>query len=216
MLVVAISAVLFWSTKDLSWVSLSADARRYASGAVTADAIAALWILIGVAGTAASLAAGPAFARFLRAGGWPEVRWQVARAAGVTAAAAVALTRLHLLERSMTFEQAPGSAAYLGWFFAALALLWAMLLLWRQAAMTVAARLELSPRVRAAQIVLYAVTTTAAFAIPSVAQIWIGQIKPDNWMLGTGALWLIFFFRSEPARLWWAWHRAKQLRAAAE
>ena len=216
MVAVMASAYFFWFFQNLTWVPLSAEAHREARGAVTADAIDGLCVVMGVAVTVGALAAGPALARFLRAGGWPVIRRQVAWAAGATAVAAAALTQFLLLARSMTLDHVPALVVFLPWFIAALVPLGAALWFWSQAAMTMAGRLELQPGVRAVQIMLNAVATIAATAIPSLVMIWVGQTRPSVWlMIGASVLYFYAGCRSAPARLWWAWHRAQQLRAAA-
>ena len=211
---VLIALSYLWSAQRFSWVPLSAEAYRQASGAVAADVMAGLVVILGVAVACAGLVAGRALVRFLRAGGWPAIRRPVAWAAGVTAVAAGALNRLFLLAKPMTSEQAPKSWTYTTSLIAALVLLGAALLLWRQAAVTTARRLELRPGVRAVQIMLNAVAATAASAMPPVVFIWSAQIRSDNWSLGIGVMWLVVACTSAPARLWWAWHRAQQLRTA--
>jgi hypothetical protein len=213
MVVIAMSAFLFWSTHDLLWVPASADGHRYATAAVTTDVMTGLWIVSGVAITAAGLAAGPALVRLRRAGGWKGTGWPAARAAGATVLAAAALTRVHLLERSRTLDQVPGSGVWISWSIAAMVLLGSALVLWRQVVMAIAGRLELSPRVRAVQIVLYTASATAIATTGSIQWIWIGQVRSSDWLLANGAFWILYRIRSEPARLYWAWHRARQLRA---
>jgi hypothetical protein len=210
-----ISAVLFWSFQNLTVVALSADAYRQARGAVPADAMVGLCVVVGVAVAVSGLAAGPALTRFLRAGGWPWIRRPVAVAAGATGVAAAALTQLLLLARSMTLEQFPGSMAFLAWFIATMVPLGAALWFWRQAVVIMAGRIELRPGVRAVQVMLNAVATSAAFAITPVGLIWTGLTGSMAWLVvPSGVFFLFSTGRSAPARLWCAWHRARRLRAA--
>jgi len=206
--------VVFWSTQNLSRVPLSAEAYRQARWSASADAMAGLCVVIGVAVTAGGLAARPALARFLRTGGWPGIRRPVAWAFGSTVAGAGTLTWFLLLSRSMTLEEASGSLAYWAWLIATLVPLGAALLFWRRAAMTVAGRLELQPEVCAVQIFMNAVTTAAANLVTSVLFIWYGQTHASNWLLGAGLVHLVVRSGPVPGRLWWAWHRAQQLRTA--
>jgi len=206
--------VVFWSTQNLSRVPLSAEAYHQARWPASADAMAGLCIVIGVAVTAGGLAAGPALARFLRTGGWPGIRRPVAWAAAATVAGAGMLTQLLLLSGSMTLEEAPGSLAYWAWLIATMVPLGAALLFWRRAAMTVAGRLELQPGACAVQILMNAVTTAAANLVTSVLFIWYGQTHANNWLLGAGLVHLVVRSGPVPGRLWWAWHRAQQLRTA--
>jgi hypothetical protein len=207
--------VVFWSTQNLSRVPLSAETYHQARWPASADAMAGLCIVIGVAVTAGGLAAGPALARFLRTGGWPGIRRQVAWAAAATVAGTGMLTQLLLLSGSMTLEEASGSLAYWAWLIATLVPLGAALLFWRRAAMTVAGRLELQPGVCAVQVLVNAVTTAAANLVTSVLFIWYGQTHANNWLLGAGLVHLVVRSGPVPGRLWWAWHRVQHLRAAA-
>lgn len=210
-----VSLVLFWSVQAFTWAPTPPENYDKARGAVAAGAMVGLCVVVGVTVITGALAAGPAFVRFLRAGGWPEIRRQVALAAGLTAVAVAALTRLLLVARSITWEQLPGSVAYMTWFVAALVPLGAALLLWRKAAITVAGRLDLRPGVRAVQVMLTAVATIAAEAMSAVLPIWIGQARSDAVLLSAGLVLLVVRSRPAPARLWQAWHRARQLRAGA-
>jgi hypothetical protein len=203
-----------WSVQKFTWIPLPAQANRQGWGAVPADAMAGLGVIFGVAVAGSGLAAGPAFARFLRAGGWPAIKRPVTRAAGVTAMAAGALTRLFLLARPMTSGPAPKSWAYSTSLIAALALLGAALLLWRQAAKTIARRLELRPGVRAVQIMLNTVARITATGMPPVVLIWNAQTRSDYLTLGVGVWWLVIVWTSVPSRLWQAWHWGQQLRTA--
>jgi hypothetical protein len=60
-----------------------------------------------------------------------------------------------------------------------------------------------------------AVTTAAANLVTSVLFIWYGQTHANNWLLGAGLVHLVVRSGPVPGRLWWAWHRVQQLRAAA-
>ena len=126
---------------------------RRRAGQVTAALMSwsAVAVLAGVTVLARGLAALPAFARFVRAGGWPKIRRRVAWAAGATAAAAAGLTGLILVTRSRTLAQQDLSWAYFsGLMVTALALAVAVRL-WTSAATATARRLDLAPRVRAAE-----------------------------------------------------------------
>ena len=206
--------VVFWSTQNLSRVPLSAEAYRQARWSASADAMAGLCVVIGVAVTVGGLAAGPTLARFLRTGGWPGIRRPAAWAAAATVTGAGTLTWFLLLSRSMTLEETSGSLAYWAWLIATLVPLGAALLFWKRAAMTVAGRLELQPGVRAVQVLVTAVTTAAASLVTSVLFIWFGQTHANYWLLGAGLVHLVARSGPVPGRLWWAWHRARQLRAA--
>ena len=129
--------------------------------------LAGILAFTGVCVLASALVAAPAFVAFLREGGWPKIRRRVAWAAGATVAAGGALAGLVLGQRSMSFAQLSQSWAYfIGVAATGLALVVA-LGLWASAAAATAKHLKLAPRARAAQLLLAAVTLTAALAIVS-------------------------------------------------
>jgi len=206
------SLIYFWSLLSLAWIPLSAGDYRWTKGAVAADALAGLCVAIGVAVIGGGLAGVPTLVRFLRAGGWPGIRRQVTLAAVTTAVAAGALIRLHLIVSSMTYGQMMKSDAYLTWSIATLLLLEGALLLWRQAATAMASRLDIPPGVRAVQLVLSAVAASAFLAIAPVQVIWTGQAQHQGWLLGLGAVLLVYFTRTAPYRLRGAWRLAGELR----
>lgn len=124
---------------------------------------------------AGALAAGPAFGRFLRAGGWRSARRHVLRAAG-TAAAAVA--GLATAARVATYTQRNGGDWLYSMAFIVMALLvWAALALWTRAAAVVAARLALSRAVLATEVALAGVVT-AGMAVMTVATAACGPSSP--------------------------------------
>ena len=206
------SLIYFWSMQSLARIWLSAEVYRCGNGAVAADALAALCAVIGVAVVVGGLAALPALVRFLRAGGWPDIRQQAARAVATTAVGAGALTRLLLMARSMTYEQLLTSDTYTIWFVVTLLLLQAALLLWWRAATATAERLDLAPGVRAVQVVLGAAATSALLAIAPVQCIWTAQVQDRGWLLGLGVVLGVFLTRTAPFRLRRAWRRAGELR----
>jgi hypothetical protein len=212
---VAAPGALFWFEQNLIWTPLSADARRHARGAATADVITGLCVVVGLAIAVGALATGPALARFLRAGGWLEVRRQVTWLAVATAVATAALTQFILMARSMTDGQVVGSVSSLAWFVAAMAPLAVALWLWRQAATTMAGRLEFEPGVRAVHVVLNAVATVACHSLLPVALIWTGQVTASGWTAVLGVLLLVSNGPSDLRRLWWAGRQARRLRATA-
>jgi len=127
-------------------------------------ALAGVVAFTGVCVLAGGLVAAPAFVAFLRAGGWPKIRRRVAWAAGATVAAGGGLAGLVLGQRS-SFAQLSHSWAYaIGVTATSLALVVA-LGLWASAAAATAKHLKLATRARAAQVLLAAVTMTAALAI---------------------------------------------------
>ena len=128
-------------------------------------ALAGVVAFTGVCVLAGGLVAAPAFVAFLRAGGWPKIRRRVAWAAGATVPAGGGLAGLVLGQRSMSIVQLSQSWAYgIGVAATSLALVVA-LGLWASAAAATAKHLSLATRARAAQVLLAAVTMTAALAI---------------------------------------------------
>jgi hypothetical protein len=86
---------------------------------VTRDVVLASAALTGVLILASVLVALPALVRFLRAGGWREIRRRVGWAAGASVLAGSALAGLIFLVRSRSFAQLDGSWTYLAVLLAA-------------------------------------------------------------------------------------------------
>jgi hypothetical protein len=146
-------------------------------GTAALDTLAGIMAFTGVCVLAGALVAVPAFVAFLREGGWPKIRRRVAWAAGATLAAGGGLAWLALGLRSMSFAQMNRSLAYvMGAFAAALALIVA-LGLWASAARATAKQLKLTPRARAAQLLLAAVTGIAALTIVPANVVWTAAIQ---------------------------------------
>jgi hypothetical protein len=140
-----------------------------------AVALGALLAAIAVTGAvvlAGGLAALPALVRFVRAGGWSKIRRRVGWAAGATAVAGGGLAGLVLVSGSRSPAQLNASGVYwTGLLAAGLALAVAIRLC--AAAATAAARhLTLTPRVRAAHLVLGAVIPTAVSMVVVTLGIW--------------------------------------------
>ena len=187
------------------------------AGQVTAalDALAGLAVLAGVAVLARGLAALPAFARFVQAGGWPKIRRRVAWAAGATVAAAAGLTGLILVTRSRTFAQQDPSWAYFsGLMVTALALAVAVRL-WTSAATATARRLDLAPRVRGAGKMLGAVAATAASCLTAFIVIWYAAVESSALYLSFGVTMLALQGRPGFVRLRRAARSGRRLRAAS-
>ena len=146
-----------------------------AAGAWQAVALDALLAAVAVTGAivlADGLAALPALVRFLRAGGWPKIRRRIAWAAGATVAAGGGLAGLVLVSGSHRPAQLNASWAYwAGVVVTALAMTVAIGL-WAIAATATARHLTLTPRVRAAQLVLGAVIPAAVTAMVVTLALW--------------------------------------------
>jgi hypothetical protein len=205
---------LFWFDQKLIFAPLWADARRHARGTVAANVLTGLFVVAGAAIAVAALAAGPALARFLRAGGWPGVRRPVTEAVVGTVVAMAVLTPYIIMAGSLFTGPAVRLAAALAWFIAILLSLLGALQLWGKVATAMAGQLELEPRVRAVQVVLNAVAATAVHALLPVGLIWSGQVAAHGWTVALGVLLVAGGALSDIDRLWWAWRQARELRAA--
>jgi hypothetical protein len=127
---------------------------------------------------ASALVAVPAFGRFLRTGGWPQIRRRVGWAAAVTVAAGGALCWIAIASAAKTFDQqlkVPLNL-FLGIIVAG-ALFAVVLGLWTDAAKRTAHNLGLSHRVRATETVLVAVSATAAFMMVSASLLFTAAIQ---------------------------------------
>jgi hypothetical protein len=151
---------------------------------VVLDVLAGLMILTGAVIAARGLAALPAFARFLRAGGWPKIRRRVAWAAGATVAAGGGLAWLVIVVRSHTYAQLNVSLVYGCGEVATILAVMVALGLWARAVKAAARRLDLTPRVRTVEKMLGAVTVSAICFTFGVNQIWIASIESSvSWLL---------------------------------
>ena len=151
-------------------------------------ALGAYWpavvAFIGAVVLASGLAALPAVVRFLRAGGWPKIRRRVAWAAGATVAAGRRAGRHVVLGRSHNSAQLSTS-----WPTSSVLLVTGLALvvaigLWASAVAATARHLTLTPRVRAAQLVLGSVIPTAVSALLSADIIWYSATQSSvTWLV---------------------------------
>jgi len=148
--------------------------------------LTAIAAFTGVALLAGSVAAAPAFVRYLQAGGWPKVRRRIAWAAGATVAAGGALAGLVLASLSESFSQLNGSPTYLAGVLATSLALVVALWLWTSVITTAAKRLDLAPRVRKAEKILGMVATFAVSVVISVNVIWYSAIQSSVFQLLLG------------------------------
>jgi hypothetical protein len=178
-------------------------------------ALAGIVAFTGVCVLASALVAAPAFVAFLREGGWPKIRRRVAWAAGATVAAGGGLAGLVLGQRSMSFAQLGQSWAYsIGLAATGLALMVA-LGLWASAAAATAKHLKLAPRARAAQLLLAAVTLTAALVIVSANIFWLAAIQSSLAWLVVGVANLTVVGVVMPRIIGRAVRKGRRLRATA-
>jgi hypothetical protein len=133
--------------------------------------VAAVLLVIG------GLTALPAFARFVRAGGWGVLRRPLLRAAALSAVAAVSVLPLSGWAHSLSVAQRNGSdAAY------SLAIgFWALLVVaalgqWTHAAVVAARRLDLSRRVLAVESALAVAVAASMIAMTVCTAIWWGAV----------------------------------------
>jgi hypothetical protein len=155
-------------------------------------ALSALTAVVAVAGAAVlagTLAALPAFVRFLRAGGWPKIRSRVWRAVAATAVAAGALAGLVLAGRGHTFAQLNESSTYFAWVMVAALTIAVALGLWTSAATAAAKQLDLSPRVRAAEKRLGAAADPAVSVMISVTTLFYAAVQSSVPLLLLGLSW---------------------------
>jgi hypothetical protein len=184
--------------------------------AVTAMiALAALAVVTSAAIVVAGAFARPSFVRFLRSGGWPQIRHRVTWAAGATAAATGALTWLVLLHASMMPGQQSRSQAYGAVFSATTLLIVAAIGLWASAGRAVKKHLDLAPRIRAAETLLAAVISTGVSTMVPVQIIWFGAIRSSTVWLDLGLALLAMTLFTAPRTLRRARRTARRQRAAA-
>ncbi len=178
-------------------------------------ALAAVAVLGGVGVLAGGLLALPAFGRFLRAGGWRQIRRRVAWAAGATAAAGGALAALVLVQGSLTYDQLSGS----GIFFLGAAgtglLLTAAFGLWANAAKATVKHLDLALGVRADEMLLTAVTATAVLAMLPLSLILASATQSSLFQLLLGVVSLATQSVAATISIRRALRRGRRLRARA-
>jgi hypothetical protein len=164
-------------------VNVRPAARAWLATAAS-DTLMAIAAITGVALLAGGLAAAPAFVRYLRTGGWPEVRRRIAWTAAATTATGGALAGLVLASRGQTLYQAFGSWTYdaglLMIDLAQMVVLW----LWISTVTAISKRLVLPPGVRAAEKVLGAVAVSAVPVMSPVGFIaYLGNNHALEWLL---------------------------------
>ncbi|MGO9150118.1 MAG: hypothetical protein ACLP1E_09195 [Acidimicrobiales bacterium] len=164
------------------------------SQALSTDSYYSLCAGALIAGTlvlAGAAIAVPAFARFLRAGGWRSIRGHVLRAATATVVAVVAVLGLVALARTLTPEQRNGDLLYhsVVWYYLVpfvltMLVIVATLALWTVAAVVVARRLELSRRVLSVEAALAVAVAVTMPLMTAATALWWGAVA-------SGAPWFI-------------------------
>jgi hypothetical protein len=152
------------------------------------DVLTALIALAGLALLAGGLAALPALIRFLRAGGRLTVRRRLSWAAGATVAAGAGLAWILFWSQSSSLAPFSASPAYFsGLMVTALALAVA-LDVWAGTVAAVARRLDLAPRVRAAERFLGRVAVPAILIVIGVNVVWYSASASSEFWLIWGLL----------------------------
>ena len=187
---------------------------RAGQATVAFDALAGVLALTGVCVLAGALVAIPAFAAFLRKGGWPKIRRRVAWAAAATLAAGAGLAWLAIMLRSMTFAQMNRSLTYLTGETATSLALVVALGLWASVARATAKELRLGPRARAVQPLLATVIMLAALTVLSANLIWTAVIESSLLWLVLGVANLVLVGVVAPRLVGRAIRRGRRLRAA--
>ena len=205
-----------WVIASAPWnLKASLPPSRAWQATAAQDALAGVIAFTGAAVLASGLVAVPAFVAFLRAGGWPKIRRRVAWASGVTVAAGGGLAGLFLGQRSMSFAQVSQSWAFFTGVTATAVALMVALGLWASAAALTAKHLKLAPRARASQLLVAALSLTAALAIVPVNVIWFAAIQSSLGWLAVGVANLALVGVVAPRRIGRAVRQGRRLRAAA-
>ncbi len=213
----------WWAFLMAGWILASLPA-EFGVSLPAATAGLATGILDGEAAIAAVLAAVvlargvialPAFGRFLRAGGWPDVRRRVAWAAAATAGALGALVGLILVPGPMTFAQWNQSPTYaLGVLVTAL-LVSVAIWLWTRAVAVVAGQLDLPPRARASERMLTVAATGTIRLALSFFILWLAAVQSSALMLIFGLSGIATFGVTQPIQLRRALRSGRRRRSAA-
>ncbi len=150
------------------------------------DAVLAAVALTGAVVLASGLTAFPALVRFLRAGGWPKIRRRIAWAAGATVVAGGGLAGLSVVSGSRSPAQLDASWAYVVGYLATGLAMTVAIGLWATAAAATARHLTLIPRVRAAQLMLGAVTPIVVMVMVVTLDLWWSATQSSVVLLVTG------------------------------
>jgi hypothetical protein len=141
------------------------------------DVLVAAAVVGSVLVVAGIVLALPALLRFLREGGWPLVRDQVAAAAVLTILAAGSLAGLAAWAHTLTAPQRNGSdPAYSGLGAATLLLLLGSLALWTAAAVACVRRLHLSHRLLGVEGLLAAGVAASMATMTVATAVWWGAL----------------------------------------
>jgi hypothetical protein len=183
-------------------------------GAAAYDAMLATAALIGAVILASGLTALPALVRFLRAGGWPLIRRQVAWAAGTGAAAAAALAGLVVISAGHSSARLNISWAYLAGQVATGLVLVVAIWVGAVTAAAIAGHLTFTPRVRTAQLIFGAVAQGTVLAVISVLAFWWSVSQAPGW-LAVALVNLVLVGANVRLQVRTARRRGRRLRGAA-
>jgi hypothetical protein len=179
------------------------------------DVVVAVGAFICAVLLVSGLAARPAVVRFLRAGGWPKIRRQVAWAAGATGLTAGGLVALSVTLSSQPKAPLDVSLAYfLGLMATALALA-VTIGLWAAVVAAMAKHLKLAPRVRAVELVAGPVISTAVQMGVSATIIWNWAVQASVSSLVFGIGLLVLLSTYAPLQIRQAVRKGRRLRAGA-
>jgi len=183
--------------------------------AAAADGTLAAVAMTGVVVLASALTALPALISFLRAGGWPKIRRRVARAAGATAVAGGVLAGVSVASGSRSLAQQDTSWALFSARLAAGLAIAVAIGLWATATVATARHLTLAPRVRAAQLLLGAVTPALTMIMFVSLVLWWSAAQSSVYLLVMGLVNLALGSVFVPSTISRAVRKGRRLRAAA-
>jgi hypothetical protein len=149
------------------------------------DVVAALGVIGTLLVALGTIAALPAFVRFVHGGGWTSIRGHLLRAAVLTVMTAGAVIPLgawahHLNE----FQRNGGDGLYSGVFVAWALLVAATLAQWTGAGVVAACRIDLTPRVLHIEAMLAVAVAAVMVTITAAAALWwIAMAKDAPWFL---------------------------------
>jgi hypothetical protein len=180
------------------------------------DVLVAIGAFICAVLLVSGLAALPAVVRFLRAGGWPKIRRQVAWAAGATGPTAGALVAVFLTLRSQPYAELNNvSLAYFLGLMATSTAVTVTIGLWGAVVAAMAKHLKLTPLVRAFELLAGPVISTAVAVMVSASIIWNWAAQASVSSLVLGIVLLVSLSTYAPERIRQAVRKGRRLRAAA-
>jgi hypothetical protein len=156
------------------------------------DVLTALIALAGLALLAGGLAMLPALVRLMRASGRPRIRVEASWAAAATATAGAGLAWIIGWPGTSSLAPLDTPPAYLCVLLATALALTTALDRWTAMAAAVARRLELAPRVRAAERALVAVALPAILIMVGADVVWYSAATSSVFWLTWGLMWFLW------------------------